>query len=178
MNNDKTKIRQYIRNLKRMRTAEELRSESEQLMSLLEAHARFQKAHVVLAFYALPDEPETQLRLDAWAQEKKIILPVVRGDELYLKVYQGPGSLVEGAFHIWEPQGENFTDYASIDLVVVPGVAFDRQNNRLGRGKGYYDRLLCQPPFKGIYKLGMCFGFQKVEQLPAEPFDIVMNEVL
>ena len=69
---------------------------------------------------------------------------MVKGDDLELRLYTGDDRLTEGAFHIDEPTGTAFTDYAAIDLAVIPGVAFDRRGNRLGRGKGYYDRLL--PP--------------------------------
>ena len=58
----------------------------------------------------------------------------------------------------------------------MPGVAFDSQGNRLGRGKGYYARLL--PRLPQAYKIGLCFPFQRVEQVPAEPFDIRMDEVI
>ena len=64
----------------------------------------------------------------------------------------------------------------AIDLIIVPGVGFDRQGNRLGRGKGYYDRLL--PRIPSAYKIGICFPFQLVEEIPAEPFDIRMDEIV
>ena len=72
--------------------------------------------------------------------------------------------------------GELFTNYALIDLIVVPGVAFDTKGNRLGRGKGYYDRLL--PHIPSAYKAGICFPFQIVEEVPAESFDILMDEII
>ena len=58
----------------------------------------------------------------------------------------------------------------------ISSVAFDRNGNRLGRGKGYYDRLL--PRIPSAYKAGICFPFQLVEEVPAEPFDIRMDEVI
>ena len=175
---DKKQIRQFIRNEKRLHSALQLNEQSEKIMSLLEMHERFQKAHVVLMYYALPDEPATQLRLDAWAKDKEIILPVVAGDDLILRRYTGRDSLTEGAFHILEPQGEVFDDYASIELIVVPGMAFDVYGNRLGRGKGYYDKLLCHPQLRSAYKLGICFDFQKIAHVPTQPFDIPMDEIL
>ena len=102
--------------------------------------------------------------------------PVVTGDDLELRVYTGPGDLATGAYGIEEPTGALFTDYDAIDFIVVPGVAFDRNGNRLGRGKGYYDRLL--PRIPSAYKAGICFPFQIVEEVPAETFDIRMDEVI
>jgi 5-formyltetrahydrofolate cyclo-ligase len=77
-----------------------------------------------------------------------------------------------------EPTGELFPveSYHEIDLAVIPGVAFDRLGARLGRGKGYYDRLLSQMP--NAYKIGICFPFQLLERLPSEPHDVLMNEVI
>ena len=175
---DKKQIRQFIRNEKKLRSAEQLREQSEKIMSLLEMHERFQKAHTVLMYYALPDEPATQLRLDKWVETKEILLPVVVGDDLILRRYMGPDSLAEGAFHILEPQGDLFVDYASVELVVVPGVAFDAQGHRLGRGRGYYDKFLSLPTLRHVYKLGICFDFQKLEAIPVTSLDIPMDEVL
>ena len=108
---------------------------------------------------------------------KKVLLPTVVSDEdMELCEYEGREQLHEGAFHIMESGGNCFKDYDSIDVAVVPGMAFDMKNNRLGRGKGYYDRFLAKIP--SAYKLGVCFGFQFLESLPTGAFDIVMDEVL
>ena len=130
----------------------------------------------MLLYHSLPDEVDTHDFIRKWSGLKRILLPVVRGNDLELKPYTGDDRLTEGAFHINEPTGTAFTDYAAIDLAVIPGVAFDRWGNRLGRGKGYYDRLL--PRIPTAYKLGLCFPFQVVEQIPAEAHDISMDEVL
>lgn len=129
----------------------------------------------MLLYHSLPDEPDTHAFIRQWAGRKRILLPVVVGDDLELRVYAGDDSLRTGAFHIAEPAGEAFTDYAAIDLAVIPGVAFDRRGNRLGRGKGYYDRLL---PRLTAYKIGVCFPFQRVESLPAEAHDVRMDEII
>ena len=108
--------------------------------------------------------------------QKQILLPVVIGNDLELRLYTGPQDLKKGAYGIEEPVGEPFTDYASIDLAIIPGVAFDVHGNRLGRGKGYYDRLL--PRLPHIYKIGICFPFQLLEEVPTEALDVRMDEVL
>ncbi|HIZ33626.1 MAG TPA: 5-formyltetrahydrofolate cyclo-ligase [Candidatus Bacteroides merdigallinarum] len=146
------------------------------LLAALEAHPQWQAAHTVLLYHSLPDEVDTHTFVRRWSGRKRILLPVVKGTDLELRLYTGDDHLAEGAFHIDEPTGPIFTDYAEIDLAVIPGVAFDRRGNRLGRGKGYYDRLL--PRIPTAYKLGLCFPFQLVEQIPAEAHDIPMDEVL
>lgn len=119
---------------------------------------------------------DTHAFIQKWSREKRILLPVVVGDDLELRLYTGPEDLAIGAYGIEEPTGARFTDYTAIDLIIVPGVAFDRNGNRLGRGKGYYDRLL--PRIPSAYKIGICFPFQVVEEVPAEPFDIRMDEII
>ena len=79
-----------------------------------------------------------------------------------------------GDFNIMEPQNEPYK--GDFDLIVVPGVAFDRHGNRLGRGRGYYDRFLCQ--HLNVKRIGICFDFQLVDEVPAEAFDIRMEEVI
>ena len=151
-------------------------SQSAEILTALEAHPAFRAASTILLYHSLPDEVDTHSFIRKWSAKKQILLPVVTGDDLELRVYTGPGDLATGAYGIEEPTGALFTDYDAIDFIVVPGVAFDRNGNRLGRGKGYYDRLL--PRIPSAYKAGICFPFQIVEEVPAETFDIHMDEVI
>jgi 5-formyltetrahydrofolate cyclo-ligase len=110
------------------------------------------------------------------ASNKTIILPVVKDDELELKVFSGLENMVVGkAFGIEEPVGESFKRLDEIDLIIVPGVAFDKMNNRLGRGKAYYDKLLKQTK---AYKVGVCFDFQHIDHVPVDQFDVRMDLVI
>ena len=139
----------------------------------------WQSAGTVLLYHALPDEPDLQSLLDkGLMQGKQVLLPVVEGDDLVLRRYTGKDSLCEGAFHILEPNGEDFpvSCYGEVGLVIVPGMAFDIDGHRLGRGRGYYDRLL--PRLRCAYKLGVCFPFQLLDAIPYEPHDIKMDEVV
>ena len=74
-----------------------------------------------------------------------------------------------------EPTGEPFTDYEQIDIVLVPGMAFDAAGHRLGRGRGYYDRFLIQTACR---KIGVCFPFQRVAEVPTDDHDVMMDEVI
>ena len=84
--------------------------------------------------------------------------------------------LQAGAFGILEPTGKLFTDYEKIDVVVVPGMAFDKEGHRLGRGKGYYDRFLAK--IRNTYKIGLCFPWQLVDNVPTDEHDILMDEIM
>lgn len=140
--------------------------------------SRWEQAETILLYHALPDEPTTDLLLDIGIiKEKQLLLPVVVGDDLVLRKYEGATSMREGAFHIMEPIGEVFPEsrYDEITLALIPGMAFDAEGHRLGRGKGYYDRLL--PRLSRAYKMGVCFPFQMVDAVPSEPHDQKVDEV-
>ncbi len=149
---------------------------SADVLSRLEAHPVFRQAHTILLYHSLPDEVCTHDFIRKWSAYKQVLLPVVAGNDLELRRYTGPADLKKGAYGIEEPVGEPFTDYNSIDLAVIPGVAFDVHGNRLGRGKGYYDRLL--PHLPHAYKIGICFPFQLLEEIPTEVQDISMDEII
>jgi len=80
-----------------------------------------------------------------------------------------------GSFGILEPTGTEIVDPNDIEVAIVPGVAFDMEGNRLGRGKGFYDSLLQN---KNIYKIGVCFEFQLLEKVATSPHDIPMDKVI
>jgi 5-formyltetrahydrofolate cyclo-ligase len=175
MKEEKHKLRKLIAQEKFRHCASTLHVLSGIILYRLETHAIFEKTDTVLLFHSLKDEPDTHAFIEKWSKTKRILLPVVCGEELELRIYSSQKDLAVGTYGIKEPSGEVFTDYASIDLAVVPGVAFDCSGHRLGRGKGYYDKLL---PYIPAYKIGICFPYQLVEKVPADEFDSVMDEVI
>ena len=106
--------------------------------------------------------------------KKRILLPVVKGETLIIRPYS-PGEMKPGSFGIAEPTGEDITDLSIIDMVIVPGVGFDPKGNRLGRGKGFYDRLLkkIDAPF-----IGVAYDCQIAECIPALPHDVSMSLII
>ena len=171
---DKKELRAHIKTLKKQHSKEQLLEQSEQILAKLEQHPDFAKAEIVMLYSALPDEVQTQAFLEKWHLKKKIILPTVVGDDIIPVEYGKDTAFAVGDFNILEPQNEPYT--GGFDLIIVPGVAFDRKGNRLGRGRGYYDRFLCH--HLDVKRIGICFDFQLVDEVPAEPFDIRMDEVL
>ena len=94
-------------------------------------------------------------------------------DIIPVELAQDTGFII-GDFNILEPQNEVYEgDY---DLIIVPGVAFDKDGNRIGRGKGYYDRFLSK--HLDIKRIGICFDFQLIERVPTEDNDIKMHEII
>ena len=152
------------------------KSESANVLQAIENNTVFQQAKTVLLYYSLNDEVDTHEFVEKWSSEKRVLLPVVIGDKLILRIYSNFADMESGPFGICEPTGKEFTDYDEIDFIAVPGVAFDRQGHRLGRGKGYYDKLLPQMP--KAYKAGICFSFQLVENVPTDEYDVCMDTII
>ena len=178
----KQELRRQMRAAKReffsTHTLQEQHSLAKEILGRVEQSEAFRRARVVLAYYSLSDELFTHDFVQRWADKKTILLPKVLGDDLTLHRYTNAMSMSEGAFGIMEPCTPEFTDYAAVDMVIVPGVAFDRLGNRLGRGRGYYDRLFASRLPHNIYKVGVCYPFQLVESVPTEPCDVQMDEVV
>lgn len=158
---------------------EEKLQRSEGIMRQVEALPAFQQARVVLLYWSMADEVQTHNFVNKWYKDKVLLLPCVDGDDLLLRQYTGPECMVEGEqFGIGEPDATVpvFTDLDSVEMIIVPGVAFDRQCNRMGRGRGFYDRLLKSTP--RALKVGVAFDFQMLDEIPTETFDVKMDIVI
>jgi 5-formyltetrahydrofolate cyclo-ligase len=130
------------------------------------------RSRTVCLYCALPSEPEL---LTPWPTGKKVSLPRVSGEDLKLHYTQSAEELVEGKFGNLEPKANAPKAPFQADFILVPGLAFDPSGGRLGRGAGYYDRLLTK--FEGV-RVGVCFSELLVDQVPCETHDIRMDFVL
>ena len=175
---DKKDLRNFIRMQKGQFSVAELRELSAPIIRRLLVHPSVKNAHTLLMYYSLDDEVFTHDVIDSLLDEgKEVLLPAVIDDaHMELRHYRGPQDLQGGFFNIMEPVGEVFSNYERVDVAVVPGMAFDSRNNRLGRGRGYYDRLL--PLLTNAYKIGICFDFQRLPGIPSEATDQPMDEVI
>lgn len=169
----KHELRHEMRSLKKQYTPEQLAKMSAKVCEQLQANDLWREAKCVLLYHPLPDEVDVRPMLHAAMKDgKEVWLPQVVGNDLILRRYTGDESLRQGAFGIMEPDGEILSEenYTRIQLVLVPGMAFDHEGHRLGRGKGYYDRLL--PRLTDAHLLAVCFPFQIVEHVPTEAHDV------
>lgn len=160
--------------MRTMLTELEKQVAAEEVFSRLEETAAFLMADRILMYHSLPDELSTHKFLSRWKDRKRFYLPRVNGVNLDILPYN-ESRLELGSFHIEEPTGDNLADPDEIELIVVPAVAFDYKGNRLGRGKGFYDRLLSETK---ATKIGVGYEFQLIDELPAEPHDIPMDMVI
>lgn len=174
---DKQELRKQIRAAKKAVPFCEKCSRSLPIMQQVETLKEFQQAQTILLYWSMDDEVQTHDFVNKWYQQKRLLLPCVDGDNLLLRQYTGPECLQAGEqFGIGEPTGPVFTDLESIQMIIVPGVAFDCHNNRMGRGRGFYDRLLKSTP--NAFKVGVAFNFQMVALVPTQEFDVPMNAVI
>ena len=172
-------LRQYIRKLKKQHLKDHGSCSLDLCRLLATEHENDScNLHTILLYFALPDEVPTQKLLDQLVEQgKTVLLPRVISDtDMELRCYTGRHDLQTGAYGIMEPTGELFTDYPSIDVAIVTGMAFDTEGHRLGRGKGYYDRFLARVP--NLYKVGLCFSWQIVDCVPSDEYDVVMDKVV
>ena len=173
----KKELRAEIRRRKARYSREALDAFSAAIAERLLQHPRLTGTEgAVLLYHALPDEVDLNRLLTP--QGTELLLPKVTGpDSMELRRYLSPEHLQTGAYGIQEPTGPLFADYDRITTAIMPGMAFDREGHRLGRGKGYYDRLL--PQLKRAYKIGVCFPFQYfTSPIPTTETDVAMDEVI
>jgi len=137
----------------------------------------FKRAKVVMFYVSLKDEVSTLSMIDDAAKTgKKICVPVILKEEKRLiagEIKDRVKDLERQHFGIFQPMAGHVSEVPleNIDLVVVPGVAFDKNNMRLGRGHGYYDRFLSSLS-DHTKTIGLAFDFQVVEHLPKDSHDI------
>lgn len=175
---DKKELRKQIRNRKRQFTNSELEELSLPVINRLLSMPEIADSQTILMYYSLPDEVYTHDAVEVLARQgKTVLLPkVIDGENMEIRVYRNKEDLAEGSYGIMEPKGQLFTDYGKITTAVIPGMSFDSSYNRLGRGKGYYDRFLKKIPL--AYKIGVCFDFQKEKDIPHEENDVKMDTVI
>lgn len=140
----------------------------------------FQKAKTVMFYIALGGEVNTEEMIKGAKKLGKLVaVPVCKKDRITLRpcVLDENAELKKGPYGIWEPAIENFILLKELDLVIVPGVAFDKKGNRLGRGKGYYDHLLQGLP-KKTASIGLAFSFQILPSIPTTTHDVSVNRVI
>lgn len=170
----KDEIRRAMRARKAMLDDNDRETAATLVFGRLEKSTPFMVAERILMYHSLPDELSTHRFLEKWGSVKQFFLPRVNGVNLDILPYDR-SRMALGAFHIEEPTGDDTVDVGKIDMIVVPGVAFDRSGNRLGRGKGFYDRLLAD---SRATRVGVGYGFQVVDEIETEPHDIGMDIII
>ena len=184
MDNQQTKhtIRSALRSrLQKQKEVERLIKSfyiKEKLFDLVE----FIKATIILFYLSFDGEVETWRMIEkAISLGKKVAVPFIdrRSKKLIPAMIADCGlSLVGGPYGIYEPRHRRIVPTSMIDLIVVPALAFDLSGNRIGRGKGYYDRFL-HSLSRPVPTVGLAFDFQVSTRLTClEPYDFRVDRVL
>ena len=144
----------------------------------------YRNAREIAAYLPIKNEVDAALVAErALADGKRLLLPRCRSDApglLDLGCVSCLSDVVPGRFGILEPRQAvcRPPEAFAPDVILVPGLAFDRRGNRLGFGGGYYDRLLALPMAAAAFVVGLGYAFQLVDHLPAEPWDRPVNAVV
>ena len=174
----KRPIRKQLLAQRRHCSAEDCLRLSLLIQSRFLASAAYRQAGCIGLYSPMLNEVQTELLARrCLADGKRLSYPRVKGTGLEFVAVSGLGDLAPGSYGIPEPTGERLVPYPELDLLVVPGVAFDLSGHRLGYGKGYYDRALalCRPVLE---RVGFAYEFQVVEQLPADPHDCRLTRLV
>ena len=140
----------------------------------------FRKAKRIMFYISLKGEVDTDLMVrEAQKQGKVLAVPVCVGKScrLYASLLHVGAALAAGPYGVREPVEKRPVGLEDLDLVIVPGIAFDKKRNRLGRGKGFYDRFLARLP-ESTPTIGLAFDFQILTKVPTTARDIAVHKVI
>jgi 5-formyltetrahydrofolate cyclo-ligase len=178
----KSSLRAHFLELLRKQGSQERQDKSHRIAEQLFALPAFQKANTVLFYASMPGEVETFAMITRAIQlKKRVALPVILRDQRNMipTLTDSIEDLHSGPYNIRQPRldASKSLDVHTLDAVIVPGLAFDKANNRLGRGAGYYDRFLSGLP-QTTAKIGIAFDFQMVDCLPTEEHDVPLDLII
>lgn len=177
--NYKKELRRIFLKTRSELAAEDIIEKSAKIMSRLFSLSEFRGAKTIMFYVDAGNEVKTRDGITkALSEWKRVVVPKVKkGYGLLAIEIKSLDELSPGTFGILEPAGEKGISPEEIDLVVVPGVAFDKRGNRMGYGAGYYDSFLpkLRPEVK---KVAIAFEMQVTDSLPAEEHDVKMDLII
>jgi len=173
---EKKILRKHIKTLKSSYTFKDFENKSQKILSHIQNFLHIEENSIIMAYWPLPDEVQIQEWIIKNSSRYTILLPVIQENELVVIPFTGIDSMQKvPPFGILEPTGETFHNIDKIKIIIVPGMAFDKNGFRMGRGKGYYDKFL--PKTKAI-RVGICFDFQLMDTIPINEFDAQMDYII
>ena len=142
-------------------------------------HPVYQNAEVIFCYIDAKGEVQTEdIIKHAWENGKKVAVPKVHGDIMKFYLITSYDDLEAGCFDIMEPKAycEEIIDIPEKSIVIMPGVAFDKKGNRIGYGKGYYDKYFTKYP--KVYKIAITYSLQIVQEIPVSLVDVKADCVI
>jgi 5-formyltetrahydrofolate cyclo-ligase len=159
---------------------EDRKQKSRLIKNKLLRQAVFKKAKKVMFYIAMKGEVDTREMIETAKRLGKIIaVPICVKDRASLRpaILDSSARFKKGPYGVLEPVVSRFIRPEDLDLVITPGVAFDKKGNRLGRGKGFYDRFLKRLP-KDTPSIGLAFSLQVLRVIPTTSRDVSVKKVL
>ena len=180
MNIEKKELRKAISLAKKGLSPESKLLSSEIACRSLMSDPHVLYAPIIAAYWPLQDEIDVRPVIRwAVASGKTVYLPVMNGDDLDLRVFSGEDLLnSDNSYHVSQPvDAPLISNTTGLGMtMIIPGMAFDSLGNRLGRGRGFYDRMLKR--FPAAYKIGVAFSVQHAPSVPIGLMDVPMDSVL
>ena len=168
----KIRITEEMHSLRKQLSEEQKRNAMEIVFEKIEQTQAFLSANTILVYWSTPSELPTHYYIKKWSRDKMILVPCVKDNIFKLKKFISSDDLTNGQCGKNELKTEPYT--GKVDLAIIPGVAFDRGKNRLGRGGGYYDVFLSM---KNINIFGVGYDFQIIEKVPVKWGNLKMNKI-
>lgn len=171
-------IRERMRRRRKTLTYEQVHEKSETIRYKLEGKKAFKDAETIMMYISAYKEPETLPVIEHLLENgKRVIVPVssTETNTIVPTYIESISELEKGAYGILEPTIIRPVNKDDIEVIVIPGIAFDMHRNRLGFGKGYYDKFLEDTNAK---KIALCYDFQIIDDLPVDEHDIPMDLIL
>jgi 5-formyltetrahydrofolate cyclo-ligase len=175
----KARLRPTLLAARRALTADQRRAAADAATAGVLASAAWRAARVVALYQAYGAELDpAALRAAAHAASKTVALPRVDAAGVTLRIVDADTPLVLSAHGVQEPAADRPTlPPDQLDLIVVPGLGFDRRGGRLGHGGGHYDRLLARLP-AGCRRIGFAYEQQVLDLVPTEPHDLALHALV
>ena len=174
---DKKELRRTIRERKRAMTEEEIVSRSDKLGQLFAQSEAYKAAKTIYGYLPYNQEVRTVPMLERALREgKRVAVPKVYGEEMRFIYLTDLTKVAKGYSGIPEPIEDGPVAEDVHALVLMPGLAFDRQGHRIGYGGGFYDKFLAREPEHPT--VALCYDFQMLPELETEEFDIPVDTVL
>ena len=172
----KNRLRKEIRNKRESMSREEIAEKSRIITRKFLNSDYYKNSNVIMSYISIKNEIDMkEINEKIISDGKKLILPVIERENIKSVQIDSYENMEEKKFGVIEPISGKEVDKSEIDLIIVPGVAFDIKGNRIGFGKGYYDRFL-----KGYSgkKIVLAYDFQVVENIDAEEHDERVEEII
>ena len=177
----KSELRRQLMRIRTTTPYEQILEKSQRITDKLQHLDEYEIATAVMFYVSYDNEVYTHklIKEVLKAKTKEVVVPLtdVLNRKLLPVKIESWSELSPGAYNILEPKNkQNVADVDTIDLVLLPGIAFDKRGNRIGHGAGYYDRLLGN--CLHAKRVGLAFDFQIVDAIPVEKHDVAVDKIV